>query len=350
MIYSDLRNTDACENLFQSALDPESPQQEGLPHTRHVRAINTSEPQPLDMVAEASDMDEPIADTQHFYPSFSPLFPPLGHSRPPFYQEPVFNARQAYKPHDNFGFGTGNFRDYSFPQATAESERSANVLGSGNFGVIRGGTYYPGENDEVLNEDIYNNYYNNGHGRPSYYPANPLPAFRNGGDFFANFKDFAEISTPTKSSYSEFYVVYVNPNSTHHEESDLRPNGSAPKNIFEQLQILDAADKTTKKLSKTKLKLEKYTTHHQNKEVTKKQKVLASPKELYEPLLALSWTWDIKYSQNSSGRLDDITNWNLLVSCCGEIVPVFKVWTSDFDKEFPNNKLTRLSGVVNVYH
>lgn len=263
-----------------------------------------SEPQPAaDMVAEPSEpeesetADEPVADSQNFFPAFSPIFsPPLGHSRPAYYHEPVYNARAAYKPHDSFGFGSGTFRDYSFPQVQqAETERSASVLGSGNFGVIRGGTFFAGEGDDV-NDDLYGGYYsgNNGHGRPSYYPANPLPSFRQGGDFFANFKDFAEISTPTKSSFSEFYVVYVNPNSTsgavtHH--TDMRPHGSAPKNIFEQLQSLDDTPSTElpqKKVSKSKLKLEKYKTHHSTKDMSKKQKFHASPKELFEPLLALS--------------------------------------------------------------
>lgn len=258
---------------------------------------NANATQLLDSVAEATETGEveggPVADSQHFFPSFSPIFSsPLGHSRPSFYPEQSFTSRPMYKPHDSFGFGSGSFREYSFPShTTAESERSANVLGSGNFGVLRGGTYYPGDNDEVLNDDIYNNYYhgNNGHGRPSFYPANPLPSFRQGGDFFANFKDFADISTPTKSSYSEFYVVYVNPNST--ASSNSRPSGSAPKNIFEQLQILDDAeanDVPEKKVSKAKLKLDKYKIHHQSKETNKKQKLFTSPKDFYEPLLALS--------------------------------------------------------------
>lgn len=246
----------------------------------------------LDSIAQPSEPEQegPVADSQHFFPSFSPIFStPLGHSRPSFYPEQSFTSRPVFKPHDSFGFGSGSFREYSFPASTAETERSANVLGSGNFGVLRGGTYYSGDSDDVLNEDIYSNYYsgNNGHGRPSYYPANPLPSFRQGGDFFANFKDFADISTPTKSSYSEFYVVYVNPNAT--SNSNNQPLGSAPKNIFEQLQILDASDDVpAKKVSKTKLKLRNYKNHYQNKEINKKQKLVPSPKDLYEPLLALS--------------------------------------------------------------
>lgn len=287
--------------LFQTPLHADREQPESL---RPRRESNATQPA-ADMLAEPSEpeesesQDEPVADSQNFFPAFSPIFsPPLGHSRPAYYHEPVYNARAAYKPHDSFGFGSGTFRDYSFPQQQAqqaETERSASVLGSGNFGVIRGGTFFAGEGDDV-NDDIYGGYYsgNNGHGRPSFYPANPLPSFRQGGDFFANFKDFAEISTPTKSSFSEFYVVYVNPNSTagavtHH--ADMRPHGSAPKNIFEQLQSLDdapATDPPQKKVSKSKLKLEKYKTHHLTKDVTKKQKFHASPKELFEPLLALS--------------------------------------------------------------
>jgi len=250
--------------------------------------VNTTAAQDSDPQTE-----EQVANSQHFFPSFSPIFPPLGHSRPPFFQEQAYNTRPAYKPHDSFGFGSGSFRDYSFAHAPAQNDRSANMLGSGNFGVLRGGTYYPGENDESLNDDLYNNYYNNGHGRPSFYPANPLPSFRQGGDFFANFKDFADISTPTKSSYSEYFVVYVNPNSTSTSEfhPDTKPVASAPKNIFEQLQILDAtpnSDVPETKLSKAKLKLKRYKEHHQTKEVLKKQKTRPSPKELYEPLLALS--------------------------------------------------------------
>lgn len=230
------------------------------------------------------------ADAQHFFPSFAPLFsapPPLGHSRPPFYnQEPAYSQRPVFP---------GGFRDLPYPHAVAESESNTNVLGSGNFGVIRGGTYYAEERDDLLNDDIYSPYYgNNGHGRPAYYRRNPPPPFRQGDDFFANFRDFADISTPTKSSYSHYYVVYVNRNASNTDSGNqVGSIGSRqqqiPHNIIEQLQLIDSTTETPdSKLSKRKRKLEKYKQTLKRKEDKKNTKTIVSPKELYEPLLALS--------------------------------------------------------------
>ncbi|XP_075221456.1 uncharacterized protein LOC142324514 isoform X2 [Lycorma delicatula] len=238
------------------------------------------------------DDEDAYSDAQHFFPSFTPLFsapPPLGHSRPPYY-----NQESAYSQRPTF---PGGFRDLSYPQAVAESESNTNVLGSGNFGVIRGGTYYAEERDDLLNDDLYSSYYhgNNGHGRPAYYRRNPPPPFRQGDDFFANFRDFADISTPTKSSYSHYYVVYVNRNATNAdtETNQVGSMGSRqqsiPHNIIEQLQLIDSTTETpNSKLSKTKKKLEKYKQTLQKKEEKKTTKSTISPKELYEPLLALS--------------------------------------------------------------
>lgn len=242
-------------------------------------------------------LSEPSADGQQFFPSFSSLFspPPLGHSRPPFFQESAYSQRPSYKPQDSFGFGSSSFRDFSYTHAVAETEHNTNVLGSGNFGVLRGGTYYAGDRDEILNDDIYGSYYhgNNGHGRPSYFHGNPLPQYRHGGDFFANFRDFADISSPTKSSYSEYVVVYVNPNSSAHDndkQSDKQVQ-LRPKNIIEQLTALDATQATTpeKKVSKAKLKLVQTKKQEVRKENKKNLKSLPTlPKDTYEPLLAVS--------------------------------------------------------------
>lgn len=86
----------------------------------------------------------------------------------------------------------------------------AALLGSGNFGVIRGGTFYPAESEE---EDYrYGSGFGaNGHGRPSY-RANPRPHQHQ--DFFANFRDFAEINVPALSAYSQLYLVLAAPNRT----------------------------------------------------------------------------------------------------------------------------------------
>lgn len=116
---------------------------------------------------------------------------------------------------------------------------------------------------------------NNGHGRPPYFRGNPQPAYRHGGDFFAGFRDFADITTPAKPAYSQYFVVYANRNSTSPQVHD------GPKNIIEQLALLDKPDK----LSKNKKKLNVFKDKQSQVEYKKKNK---SPKEPYEPLLALS--------------------------------------------------------------
>lgn len=264
--------------------------------TRHKRSSEANVTDVHTEMETSATLEEPEVDSQQFFPSFSPLFsaPPLGHSRPSFYQESAYSHRASFKPQDSYLFGSGSFRDIPYSQTVAESESNSNILGSGNYGVIRGGTYYAEDREDVLNDDIYGSYYhgNNGHGRPSYFNGNPLPSYRQGGDFFANFKDFADISAPTKSSYSEFYVVYVNPNATDHENQEgtiSSPNNSVPKNIFEQLAFLENTTPTSeKKGSKGKLKLQKLKDNHLRKENKKNTKTVVSPKDMYEPLLALS--------------------------------------------------------------
>lgn len=248
---------------------------------------------------------EYVGDSQNFFPSFANLFstePRQNNFRLGGYnnQEGAYSQRPnsyrsllnyplfgAYRNLDNFGKPT--------TQAAPIVEANPALLGSGNFGIIRGGTFLA-QNDEDSNEyDSYNSYYNNGHGRPSFdlgYIANPRPNYNQ--DQFANFRDFADINTPGNSAYSHFVVVYANKNSTMDEISEETRNVVAkqakPKNIFETLEQLD---KTTAapvpKLSKTKAKLERTKQKMMNK---KEQWKKSSPKshkvDPEEPLLALS--------------------------------------------------------------
>lgn len=216
-------------------------------------------------------------DSQSFLQSFAPLFSnnsPLGHSRPLLYPE------HSFKP----AFKTASYRDLPF------SGSADNILGSGNFGVVKGGTYYAEERDDVdftSENEPYTYLGSSPQGRVQ--KKNPPPAFRNGGDFFAHFRDFADITAPSKS-YSQYYVVYVNKNATMEDSS--RPK--QPKNIIEQLTMLDVASEEplkandTTKQSKFKRKL----TAHQSKDLEKnkslKLKLHDPPKEIAEPLLALS--------------------------------------------------------------
>lgn len=286
--------------------------------------------------------EDAVSMGQHFFSSFAPVFPapsPLGRSRPSIFQEPAYSQRPALlRPQQNtfqpINFGGGSFRDNQHLHTEAAAETStSDLLGSGNFGVIRGGTFY-GDDDQKEtnaygargNHQFFSPYYhsNNGHGRPAFYGGggspNPRPQNHRGNDFFANFRDFADINTPTKSSFSEYVVVYVNKNNSKHDDGSdqhgSKPGDSKPKNIIERLTMLDNEDqekltapeeeesvtppsntqqvKAEKKgsstLSPAKLKLALFQDKF-NKEKIKKVKTTSSssdPKDLYEPLLALS--------------------------------------------------------------
>lgn len=237
--------------------------------------------------------NRPLADyTQdyqpqaNFYPSFPPYEnPPSGHSRP-FYQqqEGAYSHRPQGSYQQRFDYDTAKYTGYKDEPSESSSE-NLDILGSGNFGVIKGGTFYPGnEAAESSNyEEEYSPYYQNGHGRPSsfYYNQNPRPYQH---EQFANFRDFADINTP---SYSQYIVVYANKNGT----SETPTPKKRPNNIFESLAQLDMSDEneetTTvqpKKLSKFKRKLALLLKEKKVKTKTEGK----SQGDNAEPLLALS--------------------------------------------------------------
>lgn len=206
-----------------------------------------------------------IEDTrspQHniFPQSFFRNVPPLGHSRP-YFQSQETTGR----------YGSGRSYDQS-------------ILGSGDFGVIRGGTFYQDDDPPIRSSyesDEFLNYFNtnNGHGRPhsSFVPKTFYP-----DEQFSNFRDFADINTPTDPAYSQFVVVYANKNST-----DSHPN---PKNIIEQLQLLDKENNDEQRKEK-KNSISKFKKKLANTKLEKKYKKKIGAKENnadFEPLLALS--------------------------------------------------------------
>ncbi|XP_034669296.1 developmental regulatory protein wetA isoform X1 [Drosophila subobscura] len=252
---------------------------------------------------------------QNFYPPFYHEAPPLGHSRPYFGhghgtvsestplslplpllapgQHPQQQQQQQVPvqplPHP-----------HPHPQQQSQvhpQQRNfdASILGSGDFGVLRGGTFYPEEEMPYHPEDNSDYIYgdaNNGHGRPS---EGFVQKYTYPEEQFANFRDFADINTPADSAFSQFVVVYAAKNAT---APSTHPH---PKNIFEQLELLDRekaleeesarqkqspgkyagkakiTSKSKSKLAKTKLQ----------KKYRKKASPKADPLEL-EPLLALS--------------------------------------------------------------
>lgn len=228
------------------------------------------------------DVQNPATAEQNFFPSFFRNPPSSGHSRP--YQGQINSAASIA---GRYSAG----RSQNFDQS---------ILGSGDFSVIQGGTFYPeGERSFRLKApDGFLSSFLNGHGRPN---AQPLSAPKQPyypEDPFENFKDFADINAGNDPAFSHFIVVYANKNS-----SLPHPSHPSPKNIFEQLQLLDENDKNRieetwddkrndelldakklMKLSKYKSKLAK------TKKVVKKYKKKLGPKvdSYTDPLLALS--------------------------------------------------------------
>lgn len=211
--------------------------------------------------ARSIDESQSHVAQNYFGPSFYRNGPPSGHSRPYFASHEVIGAR-----------------------AGAARQFDQSILGSGDFGVIRGGTFYqdddPPPRSSYESNEYFGIYNNNGHGRPIEAPFAPKTFYPN--DQFANFRDFADINTPTDPAYSQFVVVYANKNS-----SDTHPN---PKNIFEQLELLDKEKKEEQQNLK-KDSISKFKKKLANTKLERKYKKKAVPKDNVsevEPLLALS--------------------------------------------------------------
>lgn len=219
------------------------------------------------------NQEEPAA--QNYYPYYRET-PALGHSRPYYPVQQQVQANQQQYQQQNI---------YTSSRAVADQS----ILGSGDFGVIRGGTFYQ-DNDPRFggsaesNNDYYH-LYNNGHGRPHADPYTQKNYYQS--DQFANFRDFAEINAPGEAAYSHFVVVYQNKNGT-----TKHPN---PKNIFEQLQLIDKEaeieeESTTKEIptEDKKIKSSKSKEKLGLTKTGKKYKKQLGPKDFEEPLLALS--------------------------------------------------------------
>lgn len=125
------------------------------------------------------------------------------------------------------------------------TETNGSVLGSGNFILIRGGTF------DLAGGSLLGN----GFGREAqaskssrkepFYPANP----------FDKFKDFADIAGDP--AYSHVVNVVYNDELSANRKQHQPKIKKIPNNIFEQLQLIDKENEEISKLSKTKSKLMK---------------------------------------------------------------------------------------------
>lgn len=124
-----------------------------------------------------------------------------------------------------------------YAPSSTKSPFDQSILGSGDFTVIRGGTFYP-DIDDAPSNDYYGSgtttYYDSNTGRPFALPLERPQQPHYSDDPFANFKDFADINAGVDTDFSHFVVVYANRNETnvHHE----------PKNILELLEQQEKDD------------------------------------------------------------------------------------------------------------
>lgn len=208
-----------------------------------------------DDISAASDSDnvtvhdDAISGEQRFFPSFPAPSPYLGlgvpflpQPRPPLFPGPTANrAPSRYYPQ----FGPGKYTPSLVPPTnrgpnnvfSAESHdqyQDNNLLGSGNFEVVRGGTYYQ-------DDDHGGDYFHpglTGHDDGDYYQHHhnahaPPQGYRvPGQDFFANFRDFADINPPSRS-YSHNHETKIEHSAAASTVSDQT---QPPKNILEKLE------------------------------------------------------------------------------------------------------------------
>lgn len=208
-------------------------------------------------------------------PSFLPSFYQRGHKL------------SAARPFSNRHIGS-SFGRFSSTTKTPVFDES--LLGSGDFSVLSGGTFYPeGESsrrptfDYLGSGSSFHDSTNNG--RPFALALESSP-----DDPFTGFKDFADITAGIDSDFSHHKPIYVNTNGTaiKHE----------PRNILEQLQMIDeekreraevsTATKPIKdtKLSKFKRKL--LSTKEPKKNQTKPKQISPSSSDYVDPLEAAS--------------------------------------------------------------
>lgn len=256
-----------------------------VPIIPNYSSISRSElPEPAVIVTPNGGQDRsPVAAEQQFFPSFFRSAPPLGHSRPQVYVQP----NQAAAIAGRYSTGGRNF--------------DQTLLGSGDFAVLRGGTFYPDGDRPFVRpkpEEYYSSgsaFYNtnNGHGRPNAQPLTapaPTPQAYYSEDPFEHFRDFADLNAGGDPAFSHFVVVYANKNST-----KPHPTHNSPKNIFEQLQLLDQEqpndDTFDKEKYSKKSRLSKFKTKLARTKIVKKYKKKLSPKEpvdYSDPLIAES--------------------------------------------------------------
>ncbi|CRK91211.1 CLUMA_CG004894, isoform A [Clunio marinus] len=185
-----------------------------------------SQSDPHQMIADLNSNLSPAFAEQNFFPSF---FQPL-------------QQHQAARPFSN----RHHFTPSSVPSArylsSFKSSFDNSILGSGDFDVVEGGTFFA-DGDRLRKPSHRYSHRNSGEtGQPF---ALPLQSSSNSGDSLANFKDFADITASIDGEFSNNINIYTKTDSKVKHE---------PRNILEQLEMIDKEkmmEKEKKKLNLT---------------------------------------------------------------------------------------------------
>lgn len=236
--------------------------------------------------AVSDDDSSPIFAEQNFFSSFFRS----GHHHHHLSAARPFSNNQYFS-------GSSNGRFASSTRAPLDDS----ILGSGDFSVLRGGTFYA-DGDTTRRRPSHHDYFGSGSsfyessnsGRPF---ALPLESPHYSDDPFANFKDFADITAGIDADFSHVVAVYAKKNSTKVKHE--------PNNILEQLQLIDEEKRSEEaknkraevstakpikvtKLSKFKTKLLSTKLSKEPKKKTLKKKSSSSTVDYIDPLLAES--------------------------------------------------------------
>lgn len=198
-----------------------------------------------------------------------PIIP--SHLNPIYAQQNFFNSFYHSTPSTSKPFAIRHVSSSSTRYETSTNHYDESILGSGDFTIMKGGSFY-GEDDE---RNYYGEFYDTKNERPF---AQPFQR-QHPDDPFANFKDFADITAGVDTDFSHIVSVYANKNSTKKE----------PRNILEQLQKIDQEKYETEvnESIKSSTALSKFKTKLRSTKLKKEYKKYKVPKTDYvDPLEA----------------------------------------------------------------
>lgn len=237
-----------------------------------------------------------LPQSQRFFPSFNPHPPQReSHNRQTFFPSgPYLGARgggpspfpsrspsfRSHRGHEavhspKFAFASNKYKEHG--------PVDNSILGSGNFEVIKGGTFYDND-DPHLNHNPYDPYLDNSY---VVFPSGNPHTHNHVDDFFSNFRDFSEFANRRSGTMNQAYrrdgvlepgfaSEHVAQISTFEVEDMMTSESKA--NANETLELHPKTNKRIQEISPSKALI--YVNKKKEKE-SKKQKKFSNSKKAY---------------------------------------------------------------------